>query len=183
MRARGSPYKRSLVDFLRHLRSGFWRGNSWIVFWLAMIGFGLSATAAGASPRMATGDQSTSALVVNFERESRHAQAAITACGDEDLHCIASALDRYADAIRVLTPKPLLGLPDVVSHAARRIRRAKTKAQAVAAMRRAVAEVRGTICLLKADDPMALNAETRAASFVTETLDVATSKLEKAVGL
>jgi hypothetical protein len=37
--------------------------------------------------------------------------------------------------------------------------------------------------LLKADEPIALQAETREGAFVAETLQVADRKLEKAVGL
>jgi hypothetical protein len=37
--------------------------------------------------------------------------------------------------------------------------------------------------LLKAGDPFALRTETRASSFVIQTLQVANDKLEKAVGL
>jgi hypothetical protein len=74
-------------------------------------------------------------------------------------------------------------LSNVLSHAARQVRHARTKTEAVAAVKTAIAEVHKTIALLKADDPIVLSAETRAAGFVAETLNVAASKLEKAVGL
>src|SRR5579883_1794797 len=117
---------------------------------------------------------------------SRAAETAIDQCGRDDRLCIADALDAYAAALRNLSPPlapQLRGLPDVVSRAARRVRQAKTRAQAAKAIKIAIAAVHKTIALLKADDPVILKAETRQGAFVAETLAVAQNKLEKAVGL
>jgi predicted RNase H-like HicB family nuclease len=117
---------------------------------------------------------------------TRAAEAAISKCPEDNPLCVADALDAYADALRNLSPPlppDLQTLPDVVSRAARRVRQAKTKAQAVKAIKIAIAEVHKTISLLKADDPVVLKAETRQGDFVAETLEVADNKLEKAVGL
>jgi hypothetical protein len=117
---------------------------------------------------------------------SNHAESSVSACRDDDKDCIADALEAYADALRNLSPPlppHLRNLPDVVSRAAHRVREAKTKAQAVKAIKIAIAEVHKTIALLKADDPVMRQAETREGAFVAQTLAVASNKLEKAVGL
>ena len=117
---------------------------------------------------------------------ARSAEAAISQCAEDDRICVADALDAYAAALRNLSPPlppELRGLPDIVSRAAHRVRQAKTRAQATRAIKSAIAEVRKTISLLKADDPVVLKAETRQGTFVAETLAVAENKLEKASGL
>jgi hypothetical protein len=63
------------------------------------------------------------------------------------------------------------------------VRAARTAADAVQAVRTAIGQVRKTITLLKADDPVILRAETREGSLVVDTLEAASDKLEKAVGL
>jgi hypothetical protein len=118
------------------------------------------------------------------KQETRAAEAAISVCSEDDPRCIADALDAFAEALRKLPlPPALKKLPDIVSHAAHQVRAAKTKAQAVAAIKVAIAEVKQTIALLKSDDPVILKAETRESSFVAETLQVADAKLERSVGL
>lgn len=117
---------------------------------------------------------------------TRSTEAAISQCAEDDRICVADALDAYAAALRKLSPPlppELSGLPDIVSRAAHRVRQAKTRAQATRAIKVAIAEVRKTISLLKADDPVVLKAETRQGTFVAETLAVAENKLEKASGL
>jgi hypothetical protein len=117
---------------------------------------------------------------------SRSAEAAIGQCSQDDPICIADALDVYAAELRNLSPPlapELQTLPDIVSRAARRVRQARTRAQATAAIKVAIAEVHKTIALLKADDPIIVKAETRQGAFVAETLAVADDKLEKASGL
>lgn len=117
---------------------------------------------------------------------TRSTEAAISQCAEDDRICVADALDAYAVALRKLSPPlppELSGLPDIVSRAAHRVRQAKTRAQATRAIKVAIAEVRKTISLLKADDPVVLKAETRQGTFVAETLAVAENKLEKASGL
>jgi hypothetical protein len=117
---------------------------------------------------------------------TRSAEGQIGQCSQDDQICIADALDAYAAALRNLSPPlapELRNLPDIVSRAARRVRQARTRAQAAVAVKAAIAEVHKTIALLKADDPVMQKAETRQGAFVAQTLAVAQDKLEKAVGL
>ena len=80
-------------------------------------------------------------------------------------------------------PPALRDLPDIVAKAATRVRAAKTRREAIQAVKVAIEAVHKSIALLKADDPVALRRETRVGSFVEETLQVADNKLERAVGL
>ena len=117
---------------------------------------------------------------------SRGAQDAIDACDFYTTRCVADALDNYAAALRRIAPRlppPLRSLPDIVAKAATRVRIARTKDEAIRAVRNAIAEVHKSIALLKADDPITLKAETREGAFVVDTLQVADDKLERAVGL
>ena len=50
-------------------------------------------------------------------------------------------------------------------------------------MKAAIVEIRKSISLLRADDPVVRDAGKREGAFVIQTLDVATNKLEKATGL
>jgi hypothetical protein len=138
----------------------------------------------GVAPPAGAGPDGSSAV----KSVTRSAESAISICPDDtnSQRCIADALDAYADALRNLSPSlppDLQELPDIVSRAARQVRQAKTKAQAIKAVQIAIAEVHKTISLLKADDPVVLKVETREGAFVAETLEVADNKLEKAVGL
>jgi hypothetical protein len=139
----------------------------------------------GGGPKLTPGAGSDGAGAV--KSATRSAEKAISLCPDDNpQHCIADALDAYADALRSLSPSlppDLQEMPDIVSRAASQVRQAKTKAQAIKAVKIAIAEVHKTISLLKADDPVVLKVETREGAFVAETLEVADNKLEKAVGL
>ena len=117
---------------------------------------------------------------------TRGAEPAIDECDNRDFRCIADVLDNYAAALREIAPQlppAMRNLPDIVARAARRVRVARTRQEAIQAVKVAIDAVRKSIALLKADDPVALNRATRAGSFVAETLQVADNKLEKAVGL
>jgi hypothetical protein len=117
---------------------------------------------------------------------SQAADQAIALCDTRTRRCIADALDDYATALRELAPRlpsEFRDLPIIVERAATKVRTARTKKEAIAAVTNAIAAVHKSIALLKANDPVALRAETRAGSFVIETLQVADDKLEKAVGL
>jgi hypothetical protein len=117
---------------------------------------------------------------------SEAADAAIGLCVPGSRSCIASALDDFATALRALVPQlppEFRNLPIIVERAATKVRTARTKKEAIAAVTDAIQAVHKSIALLKADDPVALKAETRASSFVIETLQVADDKLQKAVGL
>ncbi len=74
-------------------------------------------------------------------------------------------------------------MPGIVARAAKRARAATSAQEAVLILRHAIAQVHKSIALLKADDPVAQRADTRAGSFVVATLQVAQAKLETAVGL
>jgi predicted RNase H-like HicB family nuclease len=95
-------------------------------------------------------------------------------------------LDSYAAALREIAPHlppAMQDLPDIVAKAARRVRTAKTRQEAIKAVKVAIDAVHKSIALLKAEDPIAINRATRVGSFVAETLQVADNKLERAVGL
>jgi hypothetical protein len=117
---------------------------------------------------------------------SDEAQAAILVCPIDTPPCIADALDAYAAALQKLAPylpPQLRTLPGIVARAATKVRAAKTKAEAVQAVKTAIAEVHKTISLLKADDSATRQVGTREGTLVAQTLQVASDKLEKAVGL
>jgi filamentous hemagglutinin family protein len=99
---------------------------------------------------------------------------------------VADALDRYADALRKLTPRlpaELSNLPNVVENAARRVRVAPTKAAAVRILKEAIREVHKEISLIRADDPIVLRRDARIGDDVTGTLASATLSLERASGI
>ena len=119
---------------------------------------------------------------------SQQAQDQIAVCERNNFDCVADVLDTYADALRKLAPSlppALQSLPDVVSRAATQVRHAKTRAQAAKAMNVAIAEIHKTIALIKADDRIVVSydLESREATSVVNTLEVARDKLEKATGL
>lgn len=117
---------------------------------------------------------------------SDSAQAAIAVCGVETPSCVADALEAYADALEKLAPRlppRLRTLPAIIRKAAHNVRIAKTPAAAVRAVKLAIAEVHKTISLLRADDSVTRQVGTREGTLVVETLQVASDKLEKAVGL
>jgi hypothetical protein len=123
---------------------------------------------------------------VAVQNAATQAQDAISACQRDDLQCLADALDAYAEALRELSPAlppPLRKLPDIISKAARGVRTAKTKGQAVRAIKVAIAEVNKAISLLNAGDSFTLSVQTREGTLVEQTLEVASAKLEKATGL
>jgi hypothetical protein len=117
---------------------------------------------------------------------SRVAQSYITKCRCDSRQCIADALDRYAEALAVVAPrlpKELQETPAIVARAARRVRTARTKAEAERALREAIAVIHKDVSLVRAEDPDSLKRETRGGEFVIDTLNVASVSLEKASGL
>jgi hypothetical protein len=120
------------------------------------------------------------------EGASQEVDVAIGSCETKARRCIANALDAYATALRAIAPRlppAFREMPIIVERAATKVRTARTKKEAMEAVATAIAEIHKSIALLKADDPVALKAETRASSFVIQTLQVADDKLQKAVGL
>jgi hypothetical protein len=117
---------------------------------------------------------------------SSGAERAIEGCQADTPPCIADALDAYAEALRKLAPylpPQLRTLPTIVATAAKKVRAAKTKAEAVQAVKTAIIEVHKRIALLRADDADTRQVGTREGTLVVETLQVASDKLERAVGL
>jgi hypothetical protein len=145
---------------------------------------GPSGSGGGGHPT--TGFASDPDPIGAVQAASQAADQAIALCDTRTRRCIADALDEYATALRALAPQlppAFRDLPVIVEQAATRVRTARTKKEAIAAVTSAIQAVHKSIALLKADDPVALRAETRASSFVIQTLQVADDKLEKAVGL
>ena len=106
-------------------------------------------------------------------------------CGCATQDCIANALDDYADALAQITPRLPPQLQDeanIVAQAARRVRAARTKAEALRALHDAIAIIHKDIELVKAEDPDHPRL-TRGGDFVAETLNVASLALEKGGGL
>jgi hypothetical protein len=119
---------------------------------------------------------------------SRGTQMSIDSCDlrKAPTECVADALDKYADELAEISPQfppSMRDLPEVVRTAARKVRAAKTKTEAVRAIKAAIVVVHKTIELLKADDSISHQVATREGGFVAATLEVAGAKLEKAVGL
>jgi hypothetical protein len=119
---------------------------------------------------------------------SRSAQQAIDACDrvKTTTRCVADVLDRFAIELAEIAPQlppPLRVLPNIVATSARKVRAARTKTEAVNAIREAIVAVHKSIALVRADDPDAHQVATREGAFVAATLEVAGAKLEKAVGL
>jgi hypothetical protein len=118
-------------------------------------------------------------------------EARLARCGASDplpvLHpCIANALDLYAKDLgdpRIVLPPETKAIPAIVAQTARRVRAATTHRQARAAVSAAVAEIRKSIALIKADEPVLARLETRAGTAVADGLQLADAKLEKAIGL
>jgi hypothetical protein len=124
-----------------------------------------------------------------IERATFVAEDAIDHCKTDDPHeivCVADALSIYADTLERLGPSlpaSLRNLPAIVRGAERKVRAAKTVKEAVHAVNAAIAQIHKTISLLRADDRLTLDVNTREANFVVETLQVADVQLLKAGGL
>jgi len=116
---------------------------------------------------------------------SRATESYIRNCGCATQDCIANALDTYAEALAQVTPRLPPQLQDeanVVAQAARRVRAARTKKEALGALHDAIAIIHKDIELVKAEDPDHPRL-TRGGDFVAETLNVASLALEKGGGL
>jgi hypothetical protein len=116
---------------------------------------------------------------------SRATESYIRNCGCATQVCIANALDKYAEALAEVAPRlppQLQDAPNVVAQAAKRVRAARTKAEALHALHDAIAIIHKDIELVRAED--ADNPRlTRGGDFVAETLNVASLALEKGGGL
>jgi len=116
---------------------------------------------------------------------SRATESYIRNCGCATQACVADALDKYAEALAEVTPRLPPQLQDeanVVAQAARRVRAARTKAEALHALHDAIAIIHKDVELVRAEDPDHPRL-TRGGDFVAETLNVASLALEKGGGL
>jgi hypothetical protein len=116
---------------------------------------------------------------------SRATESYIRNCGCATQACIADALDKYAEALAQVAPRLPPQLQDeanVVAQAARRVRAARTKAEALHALHDAIAIIHKDVELVRAEDPDHPRL-TRGGDFVAETLNVASLALEKGGGL
>ena len=116
---------------------------------------------------------------------SRATESYIRNCGCATQDCIANALDKYAVALAQVAPRLPPQLQDeanVVAQAARRVRAARTKAEALHALHDAIAIIHKDVELVRAEDPDHPRL-TRGGDFVAETLNVASLALEKGGGL
>jgi hypothetical protein len=113
-------------------------------------------------------------------------QKYIKDCQCASQQCVADALDKYAEALAAIAPRlppRLRNLPSVVAQAARRVRAARTKAQAVQAINAAIAVIHKDMTLVRAEDAETRQRETRSGALVADTLNVASLSLEKGGGL
>jgi hypothetical protein len=148
----------------------------------------------GSSATLATGER----LVSEFSEAARLALgrcpavrwssdgAPLDEASTKRLHCVGDVLSTYADKLEEVAPilpQRMRSLPVLLKATAKKVRSAKTKAEAVAALAAATGEVRKTIALLKADDPAVRSIGVRESGQIAQTLNVAEEKLEKAVGL
>jgi hypothetical protein len=116
---------------------------------------------------------------------SRATESYIRNCGCATQACIADALDTYAAALAQVAPRLPPQLQDeanVVAQAARRVRAARTKTEALHALHDAIAIIHKDVELVRAEDPDHPRL-TRGGDFVAETLNVASLALEKGGGL
>ena len=80
-------------------------------------------------------------------------------------------------------PPRLQNAPNIVATAARRVRVARTKTEALRALHDAIAAIRKDIEFVRAEDPDNYQRQTRGADFVVDTLNVASLSLENGGGL
>jgi hypothetical protein len=148
-------------------------------------GTSTGGTGSGGSSGPARGNSDAETSVFNL---SQSAQKAIEACDLDraQIRCVADVLDKFAVELAEIAPQlppSLRRLPEIVATSARKLRAARTKTEAVIAIKEAIAVVHKTIALLTADDPVGHQIATREGASIATTLAVADAKLEKAVGL
>jgi hypothetical protein len=100
--------------------------------------------------------------------------------------CVADALDEYSRALTVVAPrlpKQLRNLPKIVAEAAHRVRVAKTKAEAVAALGQAIAMIHKEIPLVLSEDVGTATSARQSGELVADTLTVAGQSLVNSGGL
>lgn len=132
------------------------------------------------------GPVGTNDVVNAVNMASDRTQQSVVGCGVKDFtessHCIADALDAYAaelDGLAPSLPPKLRTLPGIVHDAAARVRAAKTKAEAIRALKAAQAQVSHTLAMLRADDPNSVQVGQQVGRSVNETLGVAQEGLQR----
>ncbi len=124
--------------------------------------------------------------VAEVLRASSEAQAAIDLCNTNVGTCVADALDAYADKLEVIAPRlppQLRVLPRVVHEAAAKVRVARTKVEAVKAVKVAIVQVAKAISLLRAEDPNAAPVGVQVGRAVDGVLEAGEIKLLRATEL
>jgi hypothetical protein len=104
-------------------------------------------------------------------------------CNNPTQDSIADALERFAAELAVLAPRlppQLRNLPTIVGDAARKVRAAHSIAEAVGAVRTAIAQVNKDISLLRAENPDAAPASIQVSRTVSATLQAAEFRLLRA---
>ncbi|MGO9744408.1 MAG: hypothetical protein ACLPN5_23385 [Roseiarcus sp.] len=124
--------------------------------------------------------------VAEVLRASSEAQAAIDLCNTNVGTCVADALDAYADKLEVIAPRlppQLRVLPRVVHEAAAKVRVARTKVEAVKAVKVAIVQVAKAISLLRTEDPNAAPVGVQVGRAVDGVLEAGETKLLRATEL
>jgi hypothetical protein len=103
--------------------------------------------------------------------------------------CIATAMAIFANDLEkpeVALPEETQPVPEIIRTAARKVLNAPDRETARAAVAEALVEVKKTIELIKADEPVyatLADMQTRQGNIIAEGLQVAEAKLERAVGI
>jgi hypothetical protein len=107
-------------------------------------------------------------------------------CQNPTKATIADALDAYAAKLQVLAPRlppALRNVPAIIAQAAKRVRAAPTRAEAVAVLRQTVAEIHKEIALVLSEDPQTRSREVRDGDVIAGALGDANVALVNSGGL
>jgi hypothetical protein len=107
-------------------------------------------------------------------------------CENPTKETIADALDKYAADLAILAPRlppALRNIPDIVVDAARRVRAARSRTEAVAVLRQTIIAVHKEIALVLSEDPATRSREVHDGEAVAGALDGATVALVNSGGL
>jgi len=124
-------------------------------------------------------DQALRAISQSLENYFKH-------CQNPTQTTIANALDEYAAKLQVLAPRlppALRNVPAIVAESARRVRAARTRSEAVAALRQTVAAVHKEIALVLSEDPETRSREVRDGDVIAGALGGANVALVNSGGL
>ncbi len=107
-------------------------------------------------------------------------------CENPTQATIADALDEYAAKLQVLAPRlppALRNIPAIVAEAARRVRAARSRTEAVAVLRQTIAAIHKEIALVRSEDPETHSREIRDGEAVVGAVNVASVALVNSGGL